>query len=121
MPRFTRRNRKTGEDIARISLIKDIGCICCRMEGLGVRGCEWHHLTEEGFTISHQDTVGLCQWHHRGICDEGRTSSMMKQIYGPSLAKGSVTFHKKYGSQEFLLGYQNELIEVQQRVQSIYH
>jgi hypothetical protein len=121
MPRFTRRTRKTGEDINRIHAIKEIGCICCLMEGIPKRLCEWHHLTEEGFTISHQDTIGLCQWHHKAICEEGKNSTEMRRIYGPSLAKGSVPFHRNYGTQEFLLGYQNKLIEELQRVQSIYH
>lgn len=109
--RFKRRDKKTAEDERRIEIIKAIGCICCLMRGLGRRYCEWDHITVGGFTVSHQDTIGLCLWHHRGICEEGMTSSMMTIKYGPSKAKGSVTFHNTFGTKEFLLGYQNELIE----------
>lgn len=109
--RKTRRDSKTAEDEKRVEIIKEIGCICCLMEGLGKRYCEWDHLTISGFTQGHNFSIGICPWHHRGICEEDMTSSMMLAKYGPSKAKGSKTFHQKYGYQEFLLGYQNKLIE----------
>lgn len=109
--RFTRRTRKTADDEARIEIIKVIGCICCLINGNGWRYAEWDHFTVSGFTTSHQDTAGLCLWHHRAICEEGMTTSKMTAKYGPSKAKGSVTFHNFFGTKEFLLGYQNKLIE----------
>lgn len=109
--RFKRRDRKTAGDEQRIEDIKAIGCICCRIHGVGWRYCEWDHFTSGGFTIGHQATAGLCPWHHRGICDENMTTSMMTARYGPSKAKGSKTFHEFFGSKEFLLGYQDKLIE----------
>lgn len=113
------RHRKTAEDEQRIDAIKEIGCICCLMEGLGKRYCEWHHLTKSGFTQGNKATIGICSWHHRGVCDEGRTSTEMKSIYGPSLAKGSKPFYATYGTYEFLLGYQDHLIEKLKNAQSI--
>lgn len=120
MKRFKRRDKKTPEDERRIDLIKEIGCIACLLEGLGCRYCEWDHLTVAGFTVGHQASIGLCPWHHRGICDEGLSSSQMRDRYGPSKAKGSKTFNAHYGTDEFLLGYQDKLIEERSREQSIY-
>lgn len=115
------RHRKTAADEKRIDAIKEIGCICCLMENLGWRYCEWHHLTVSGFTQGNDATIGLCLWHHRGQCEEGRNSRDMKSRYGPSLAKGSKPFYANYGSATFLLGYQDKLIEDLKRAQSIYH
>lgn len=117
--RFTRRSAKTADDEQRIQDIKEIGCICCRLEGLGKRYCEWDHLTVAGFTISHKASIGLCPWHHRGIVDEGYTTTSMTATYGPSKAKGTRTFFAHYGTKEFLLGYQDELIEELHREQEV--
>lgn len=116
-----RRDHKTAEDIARIEAIKAIGCIACIMERIPYRRmCEWHHMTKAGFTQGHQDTIGLCQWHHKGVCEDGMTSSMMRAKYGPSLAKGSKPFYANYGDYDFLLGYQDHLIEKLKNGQEIY-
>jgi len=118
--RHTRRDHKTTEDQARITAIKEIGCICCKLEGLDWVYCEWHHITISGFTQGHQKSIGLCLWHHKGICEEGLTSEQMRQKYGPSLAKGSKPFHANYGTNEFLLGYQDKLIKDKSHDESIY-
>lgn len=117
---MSRRSRKTPEDEQRIELIKQIGCVCCLMEGIEERYCEWHHLTKSGFTQGNAATIGICPWHHRGQCEEGMTSTMMRAKYGPSLAKGSKPFYANYGSYEFLLGYQDTLIERIKSGQAIY-
>jgi len=72
---------------------------------------EIHHLTSVGRQIDQNHTICLCQWHHRAICLLAVKSSEMTQKYGPSLAKGSKTFHAHYGDNDTLLAYQNELIE----------
>lgn len=105
--RHTRRDTKTAEDEIRFNKITR--CICCKMRNIS-KHAERHHITISGFTQGHQATIGLCPWHHRGICDDGETTTTMTAKYGPSLAKGSKTFHAEFGSNEFLLGYQDKLI-----------
>lgn len=89
----------TPEQIRRWELIREKGCVCCRMHGY-MGGVEIHHLKSGNLRMGHWYTVGLCGFHHRGIGDG----------IGVSLAEGSRTFAREYGGDEYLLRYQNELI-----------
>lgn len=102
----------TPEQQARQDKCRNFGCIACIRDG-NVNLCgsdEIHHLTVSGRTISQDHTIALGQWHHRAICKNGFTSTQMERKFGPSLAKGSKTFHARYGTNDDLLKYQNELI-----------
>ena len=47
--------------------VAELGCILCRMKGLGHSPAEVHHVRAgQGHTrASHRDTIPLCPNHHR--------------------------------------------------------
>lgn len=105
----------TPDQQARQDRARELGCIACKIEwgekeGPAAMPPEIHHLTRTGRQIGQDETVCLCQWHHRGICAPDERSSAMSLWWGPSLAKGSKPFHARYGSNDELLAYQNKLI-----------
>lgn len=103
----------TPEEQSRQDKCREMGCIACRMDKDTPEQCgrsTIHHLTISGRTISQLATICLGDWHHLGSVPLGETTSSMTFKYGPSLAKGSKTFHAHYGSNESLLKYQDELI-----------
>ena len=56
----------------RFFAIGEIGCIVCKNRNLGFVPCERHHLLTTGLhgngkRRGDEATVGLCQYHHRGI------------------------------------------------------
>ena len=98
-PRITRTDHQRFRDL------REIGCICCRIDdvqGLEIDGnaLEIHHRLSGGKRMGHAFTIPLCRWHHRGICLMGREWATRR--LGPSLAYGSKPFHAHYGSDEHL-------------------
>lgn len=94
-------------------LIKlDVGCVICQTRGLGYREPEIHHLTSCGRRLGHDQSIGLCQWHHRGIPDAGRNHREMRELFGPALTDGSKTFRDAYGDDQQLLNACNDLLGV---------
>lgn len=88
--------------------IREIGCLVCRERGLGYVPCEIHHLLTTGRhgtgkRRGDKATVGLCQYHHRGI-------GLPTAALGPSYAREPRAFRSMY-SDDWLLTRQNELIE----------
>lgn len=116
-----KRGRSTGKPTkdqeARFQAIKEMGCIACRLNGAGQIGAfpEIHHLTIGGKhgqkRRGHDFTIGLCGWHHRG-CGNFLYPSVMKATYGPSYALSPRGFRETFGNDDFLLGYQNELLGI---------
>jgi len=100
----------------RMDRIAELGCVACRMK-LGHRGFDatCHHQTEYARRKGHAATVGLCPWHHFGQVPEGcRDRAQATRDLGPSLAGpegGSRPFRERFGSDDELLRYQNELLE----------
>lgn len=118
-----RKNRRPGNramtrrQSARILAVKRGGCLCCIAKGYPHDPdgpmVEAHHLLEGGLRIGHEDTIGLCLWHHKGqIYVEGWDIDQHREWLGPSLAEGSVTFNAEWGSDDFLLEWQQERLGV---------
>lgn len=100
----------TRDEQRRMDLIRERGCICCRVR-LGVHmPCEIHHLVMPGKRLGHRFTVGLCAWHHRAFVALGEMVEALRGLLGPSLAEGSKPFHAMFGSDAALLSYQDRLI-----------
>lgn len=99
-----------------MGLIKQIGCLACRMDGRGVVFCEAHHLNAGGHhggkRRGDDQTIGLCAWHHRGVCRERWSVDDMTKAFGPSWAHQPTAFSIHYGDDDRLLDYQNHLLEV---------
>ncbi|UHQ21911.1 Ref family protein [Lysobacter sp. 5GHs7-4] len=111
-----KRGRSTGNptkaQVARWDFIREIGCVCCRINGI-VRLPEIHHMTVGGKhgqkRLGHDFTFGLCAWHHRGVNAWGR-EGCGRFAYGPSFALEPTAFRKIFGTQEELLEFQNLLL-----------
>lgn len=108
-----RRGRSTGTPTKaqqeRFEAIRSVGCVSCLR--LGIRSaCEIHHLTIGGRhgqkRRGHDFTIGLCPWHHRG----DPSGVWSTEALGPSYAREPRRFREEFGCDDFLLGYQNELI-----------
>lgn len=95
--------------------IREAGCVCCRIDGRGAVACEVHHLTIGGRhgqrRRGHDATVGLCDWHHRGVQIEGWSAADMERAYGPSYARSPRAFREHYGDDDRLLQYQAVMLD----------
>ena len=89
-------------------------CVCCQKENVcQPNKTEIHHIVDKGYrrlSGGHDSTIGLCQWHHRGISLEGMTNSEMLFKYGPSLELNKRTFIKTYGTERELLARLEESV-----------
>lgn len=92
--------------------MQSIGCVCCQIRGLGYADGEIHHILSGGRRISHDHTICLTPWHHRGVVPSGFTEKQVKDIMGPSMAKSPKEFEEVFGTQEELLEFQNEVIKI---------
>lgn len=93
----------------RFQLMQHHGCLACLIEGRPGNPADVHHLLSGGRRIGHDATIALCCWHHRG------SHSMLSdrhaaEIMGPSLAKESRKFQRRYGTDAELLEMQNRLL-----------
>jgi hypothetical protein len=98
-------------DLSRFDQLQRIGCIACRILGVFSQA-DVHHVLTGGRRTGHQDTIPLCPYHHRGVigCVMGVENGKPAFDPGPSLANGSKTFHKFFGTQQELLAHVNQLI-----------
>lgn len=107
---------KTKADEQRMDVITEIGCIICLTQGRDFVPCTVHHITDTGHRVEdeHQNTVGLCPWHHQGEIPgiyKG-SISLTTRKHGPSLEHDARAFTERYGNQEELVLMQNALIRV---------
>ena len=82
-------------------------CMCCQIEGVDQPSrTEAHHIVDKGYrkhSGGDESRLPLCGWHHRGICEDGKTSSVMLFEYGPSLELNKKRFVATYGTERELL------------------
>lgn len=109
-----KRGRSTGkptkEESEWIVAVKEGPCLACFIHDGSIRnGCDAHHLLSGGRRIGHLATIGLCEWHHRGMADPDAWLVNVRHNFGPSLMDGSKLFHAAYGSDA-------ELLELQKRI-----
>jgi hypothetical protein len=97
--------------------LKEMGCIACRLEGERLAQCgptEIHHLNEGGKAgqkrRGDEFTIALGKWHHQGVSVGNATNAGMARLFGPSLAKQSREFRKRYGSDDELLAKTDQRI-----------
>lgn len=119
-----RSNRRPGNraqtvaERKRTDAVKRGGCLCCIAKGFepdmdNPPAVDGHHLTSASLRLGHEFMVGLCVWHHAGrLYVEGWDIDMHRDNLGPSLAEGSKPFNEAFGSDEFLLEWQNERLGV---------
>ena len=114
----------TAAQALRADAIRDVGCLACRLRFPAIEHvpCEIHHLTTGGWhgqkRRGHDETVGLCTWHHRGESDRSEKSRMRRWL-GPSYAREPAAFRDEFGDDDFLLLAQNELLAAYRAATSI--
>lgn len=122
-------NGPTKAEAKRFERIVELGCVACRKNAeLRPISCEVHHLLDGGRRRGHSFTVGLCQWHHRGVVNDLIVSEATRFLggdkkaglkctvdgttafFGPSLYHDRKAFRERYGTDDELLAYQEELL-----------
>lgn len=94
----------------RMELIKVLGCVACVLKNWPDVQCEVHHVVEGRVRLGHDQTIGLCTWHHRGESGDYTKQYMMGMI-GRSLAHGSRGFAEEFGDQLLLVKVQDYILE----------
>ncbi len=93
------------------------GCLPCLLMGHPDRHTTIEHVTENGRRVGvgsaqHANTIGLCLWHHFGVCDHGLQKAFMESEYGPSLSQGRRKFEESFGDEvHVLIPTQNFLLD----------
>jgi hypothetical protein len=111
-PRILKDERKRLENIKLYC-----GCLPCLLMGHLDRHTTIEHVTENGRRVGvksaqHANTVGLCMWHHFGVCDHGQQKPFMIGEYGASLALGRRLFENHFGDEvHVLIPVQNYLLD----------
>lgn len=110
---------RTKSEQARFDNMKDLGCIACILDGqieafsINPRlQPDIHHMLSGGHRISHEATVPLCYWHHKGEVEpySGLTLKVMLPYYGPSWHKHRRAFRERYGSDAELIEIVNKYL-----------
>lgn len=109
-------SKPTKAEADRMRRIKLLGvCMACRQKGYHTELVEIHHLNADGKAgqkrRGHLFTIGLCEWHHRGVIASGWTKAGMEQLLGPSL-KDSRKFRFWFGTDDELLATQDRLLGI---------
>ena len=107
------------QDRQRLNTIKDYcGCLPCLLMGHLDRHTTIEHITKAGRRVGiesaqHENTIGLCLWHHFQVCNNGQQIDRMVSEFVPSLAAGSRSFQWHFGDElRVLLPIQNYLLEL---------
>lgn len=106
IPPPTKEQQRRQDNIREI-----VGCIACRLHGIGYTIPEIHHLNSAGRNRGQAYTIGLCAWSHRGIPPDGMSRRDAELMLGPSLHYGSKPFAAFFGSDDELLAATNALLE----------
>lgn len=104
------------KDDVRDFAIRELGCTACFLFGVAGRvPCEKHHLNEGDQPgrkrRGEKQTVGLCQWHHVGICAHNGSQTNCASCIeerGPSWRHSKRAFIDRFGTGDDLLAAQNE-------------
>lgn len=106
------------DDRRRFEIIKlHCGCLPCLLIGHLDRHASIEHVTEAGRRVGkleqHENTIGLCNWHHFGSCMPGWTRHKMVGEFGPSLARGRKQFEDFFGDEvKLLIPVQDHMLDL---------
>lgn len=90
---------KKSKDRKHLQAVRELGCICCRIDGLGLRDASAHHIREgQGMAqkASDYETIPLCVGHHQTGFIEGRGKVLAVHLHYRQ-------FVEKYGSERHLV------------------
>ena len=83
----------------RAIMLKEMGCILCREQGMGWRLPDIHHLLDGGRRMGHDYTIPLDPWYHEGHPPEGMNPREAKALFGPSMKLHKREFVERFGSE----------------------
>lgn len=103
-------------DRRRFDVIREhCGCVCCLLVFAQYVIPTIEHATSRGRRIGgkeqHQNTIGLCVWHHFGTPAAGFSAEQMVEAFGPSLAKGRTPFEEFFGPEEALIEVVDSVVD----------
>ena len=78
-----------------MSKVRQVGCIICRKNGMGLVQAEIHHIDGKTKKGSHMNILPLCFDHHRAGHDGEKSIFISRHPY-------KKRFIEKYGSEEHL-------------------
>lgn len=114
----SKQGEANAEQCIRFADLHDLGCVACRLQGLGWVPPEKDHRNVGDLAGmprtagGHDNTIPLCQWHHRGIRFEGYGSEAAHlKFFGPSKHLHKKQFIEKYGTIEQLHEVVRKLLE----------
>lgn len=110
----------SGEVLSMVMEAKQGACVACYVrwqQGLLaderiVYQNDWNHCKSGNIRRGHIFGYACCPWHHRAhpiVLDDVLAT---RTIYGPSLMDGGKTFAASFGSDDFLINTQRELLGV---------
>ena len=104
--------RASAQERKRMQTLKEhIPCICCMLlTSYSYRLPEIHHRVSGYKRHGHQETIPLCEYHHRGLRPDGLSAQECLGTLGPALTDGRATFEAFFGPEELLLKYTNKLL-----------
>lgn len=111
MKRGPSTGKPTKKEAEWIVAVKEGPCLACLLQGYRREGCDAHHLLSGGRRRGHLFTIGLCEWHHRGVTQGLNGPMIWRMQYGPSLMDGSKLFRDAYGTDDELLEAQRRLLK----------
>ena len=113
-------NAPTVAQRERWDAMREIGCLACLVNADEERPTliphapklDIHHFTNGGRRLGHDQTICLCQYHHKGDWwpFESAGYAANNAIFGPSYHRCKKAFHEVYGCDADLLARQNKLL-----------
>lgn len=101
----------TKADRLRYDAFRHFGCIVSHLYFDRFEFYDVHHLVE-GYRLGNQFTIPLNPWYHRGLCPDELTMDGALEYYGPSMKLDKESFVKRFGTERYLLGKVNEMVNV---------
>lgn len=86
----------------RLARLPLLGCIVCRLQGLGDTPAQVHHLLNGNRRIGHLFTIPLCYLHHQSNRNDAQCTSRH-----PGQRR---QFEARYGTEQYLLDETNKLL-----------
>jgi len=97
--------KPNAENKRRFELIREAGCIVCKLENGLYTSPQIHHIAGCKDQEAHKKTIGLCYYHH--MADQQQPPHPDYVSRHPRKA----AFQERHGTEEFLLEKTNECIE----------
>ncbi len=100
--------RRTATDNDRLSILSEVGCIPCMIDGWWSPG-EIHHVVEGMVRLENQHrwTYPACAWHHRGVPPGDCTAH-----FGPSMALSPRDYRHRYGEERGLVYIADAVVRI---------